>query len=71
MSDVEIIAAAIKASGLSAKRFAERILSRDERTVRRWQSGEIAIPPLARDWLARWLDLTDAARKRIVLTLGA
>jgi hypothetical protein len=69
MSDPELIQAAVAASGLSARRFAERILSRDERTVRHWSSGMSPIPPLARAWLERWLTLSDAARSRIVRAL--
>ena len=70
VSDSALIAAAVEASGLSARRFAERVLSRDERTVRRWASGEIAIPPIARAWLAHWLSLAQAQRARIVRTLA-
>lgn len=51
-----ILAAAIARSGLSARAFARHVLTRDERTVRRWLSGESPIP---RDVLAsRWLDPT-------------
>jgi hypothetical protein len=66
MSDPELINAAIEASGLSARRFAMRILSRDERTVRRWISGETEIGEVAREWLENWLTLSDATRQRIV-----
>lgn len=46
--------AAIARSGLSARAFARHVLTRDERTVRRWLSGESPIP---REVLAsRWLD---------------
>lgn len=69
VKDPELIQSAIAESGISARRFAERILSRDERTVRRWSSGEIEIPPLARAWLERWLEIPEPARTRIVGTL--
>jgi hypothetical protein len=68
-SDPELISAAITASGLSARRFAERVLARDERTVRRWVNGDGVIPPLARDWLTRWIALPERTRGRIVSTL--
>ncbi len=70
MTDPELIAAAIEASGLSARRFAERVVSRDERTVRRWVAGDIDMPPIARAWLKRWLALSDATRARIVGALN-
>lgn len=38
------LAQAIARSGLSARHYAERVLTRDERTVRRWQSGKSPIP---------------------------
>jgi hypothetical protein len=70
MTDPELIAAAIVASDLSARRFAERILSRDERTIRRWSAGDIAIPAQARNWLLNWISLGSAARARVVKTLA-
>ena len=66
MTDSELIRAAIDSAGLSARQFAERIIGRDERTVRRWVSGDIAIPPIARAWLEHWLTLSDQTRERIV-----
>jgi hypothetical protein len=66
MTDAELISASITASGLSARRFAEHVLARDERTIRRWVAGEIAIPPQAREWLVHWLTLSEATRQRIV-----
>jgi hypothetical protein len=57
------------ASGLSARRFAERIIARDERTVRYWTSGKVGIPPAARSWLTHWLTLSATARARIVRAL--
>jgi hypothetical protein len=35
----EMIAAAIRASGLSTRKWAEQVMVRDERTVRRWLAG--------------------------------
>jgi hypothetical protein len=66
MTDAELISAAITAAGLSARRFAEHIMARDERTVRRWVNGDGLIPPQAREWLAHWLTLSEATRQRIV-----
>jgi ribosome-binding protein aMBF1 (putative translation factor) len=70
MADPELIREAIEASGLSARRFAERILARDERTVRRWVAGDTDIPPIARRWLEGWLALSKATRSRIIRELG-
>lgn len=69
MTDSDLIQAAIAASGLSARRFAERIMARDERTVRRWSSGEV-IPPIARQWLEDWCALPERDRVRVILILG-
>lgn len=35
---------ALARSGLSARKFAEILVARDERSIRRWRSGEQAIP---------------------------
>ena len=51
VTDSELIQAAIKASGLSARKYAELVLLRDERTVRRWVSGESPIPKIVREML--------------------
>lgn len=40
MRDTELLAAAIVASDLSARRFAVEVLDVDERTVRRWLAGD-------------------------------
>jgi ribosome-binding protein aMBF1 (putative translation factor) len=69
VSDPELIRASIEASGLSARRFAERIMARDERTLRRWSAGDTEIPPVARRWLEDWLALSAAARLRVVKAL--
>lgn len=68
--DKALITAAVEASGLSARRFGERILARDERTVRRWAAGDMPIPDVARAWLEHWLALSDGVRSRIVGALG-
>lgn len=70
-SDPDLIRAAIAAGGLSSRRFAEALMGRDERTIRRWVAGEVAIPPIARDWLTHWLGLSDATRRRIAGALTA
>ena len=71
MSDPDLILAAVELSGLSARQFAERVLSRDERTVRRWSAGQIPIPPIAREWLERWIALSDTRRAAIVRALAS
>ena len=49
---VKLLRDAIKASGLSARRFAtEAPLPRDERTVRRWLAGDSPIPAIVQDRL--------------------
>lgn len=45
MTDTAILAAAIEATGLSARRFAVEVLGVDERTVRRWTAGDRSVPP--------------------------
>ena len=40
MTDAEILRALIDRSGLSARKFATRVLFRNERTVRRWLAGD-------------------------------
>lgn len=44
---------AIKDSGLSNRRFAEDVMVRDERTIRRWLNGQSPIPQAVIDWLER------------------
>lgn len=48
---IALLREAIKRSGLSNRKFAEKVLVRDERTVRRWLAGDGEIP----DAVARWL----------------
>jgi len=65
MTDAELIRAAIAASGLSARRFAEDVTWRDERTIRRWGAGE-PIPTTARERLVWFLAISDSKRRRLV-----
>jgi hypothetical protein len=51
MTDAELIQAAIKASGLSARKYSEMVLLRDERTVRRWVAGKSPMPRIVRETL--------------------
>jgi hypothetical protein len=48
---IELLRTAIEASGLSASRFAREVLLREDRTVRRWLSGESPIPNIVAAWL--------------------
>lgn len=66
MNDAELIRAAIDTAGLSARRFAERVLTRDERTIRRWVSGEQPIPEIARERLVWLLALPDGIRSKLI-----
>lgn len=50
---------AIRRSGLSARQYAKQILVRDERTIRRWLSGESPIP----DAVVRFLEQTTQRTK--------
>jgi hypothetical protein len=49
---ISLLRDAIKASGLSARRFAVQVLVRDERTVRRWLAGDSPIPRAVVDKLS-------------------
>ncbi len=44
VTDADVLARVIAASGLSARQYALTVLLRDERTVRRWLSGDSPIP---------------------------
>ena len=55
-TSIELLERAIERSGLSARAFAKDILWRDERTVRRWLSGESPIPRVVTDRLREELD---------------
>ncbi len=48
---IELLGRRISESGLSARRFAVEVLLRDERTIRRWLSGDSPIPRVVLDWL--------------------
>jgi len=63
VSDRELLARVIDASGLSRRRYAERVLARDERTLRRWLSGDTPIPLVVVEYLQR--------HERAVLAAGA
>ena len=47
----DLLRVRIAQSELSARRFAVDVLHRDERTMRRWLSGESPIPAVVLDWL--------------------
>jgi hypothetical protein len=49
----DLLSALITASGLSIAEFARTVLGRDERTVRRWLTGEIDVPESAAVWLQK------------------
>jgi hypothetical protein len=51
MTDRDLLALAIERAGLSARAFARNVLWRDERTVRRWLSGESPVPKVVADRL--------------------
>lgn len=65
-NDAELIRVAIAASELSIVRFAERVTWRDERTIRRWLSGE-PMPQTARERLRWFLGLSQTQRMRLLL----
>lgn len=48
-----LLRAAIDRSGLSARQYAETVLVRDERTVRRWINGHSPIPAAVVAFLER------------------
>jgi hypothetical protein len=56
MTDRELLEQAIKRSGMSARAFAKEVLWRDERTVRRWLSGESPVPAVVADRLREELN---------------
>lgn len=69
MTDSDLIQAAIEASGLSARRFAERFLTRDERTIRRWVTSEQDIPEVARRRLEWFMALPPTPREKLIALL--
>ncbi len=46
MTNRDLLRLAIDASGLSARKWAEDVAWRDERTIRRWLSGDSPIPQI-------------------------
>lgn len=59
MGDVELLKAAIEASGMSAREFAVKVLVRDERTVRRWVNRDGEIPKVVADFLREYMQKGD------------
>jgi len=61
------LSALVADSGLSLTEFAERVLGRDPRSLRRYLAGEV-IPPTLAEWLVavRRIEVT---RDRVVVTL--
>ena len=51
---VALLREAIQRSGLSARAFAYQVLVRDERTMRRWLSGDSPMPAIVAKWLAEF-----------------
>lgn len=51
MTDRELLARVIEDSGMPARQYAVQVLLRDERTVRRWLSGDSPIPQPVLDFL--------------------
>lgn len=43
----ELLERALAVTGLSLRSFAESVVIRDERTVRRWRAGDSPIPDVA------------------------
>jgi transcriptional regulator with XRE-family HTH domain len=48
---IDLLKRRIEESGLSTTAFAERIMLRDARTVRRWLAGDSPIPNQVLSWL--------------------
>jgi DNA-binding transcriptional regulator YiaG len=72
MNDPDLLAAAVAAAGLSARRFAAEVLDVDERNMRRWENGERALQGTVRvvcaAILARPELATELARARAALS---
>lgn len=62
MTDVELLNAAIDATGLSVSAFARDVLVRDPRSVRRWRAGQ-KLPAEVRAFLLRQLAQTHPAQQ--------
>ena len=56
----------ITTSGMTITRFAQDIAGVEARTVRRWLSGEISIPPAKHEWLSRILQIRSSDKSAIV-----
>lgn len=57
LSDTDLVREAVALSGLSVEAFAREVMAgRDERTIRRWRSGEQDVPPRVREWLEAWVE---------------
>lgn len=65
VADADLLDRVIKASGLSARRFAMEKLVRDERTVRRWLAKKRPMPEVVRTWLHASLEGGSTAQRRI------
>ncbi|MGI8498385.1 MAG: hypothetical protein ACR2OG_12465 [Gemmatimonadaceae bacterium] len=65
MTDAELVRAAIDASGLSARAWAEQVMVRDERTVRRWLAGRPVPETVRRRLLAARDDSSDGDADRV------
>lgn len=59
---------ALQDSGLSIVQFARYVVGRDERTVRRWLTGETEIPEAVGFWL-RAIESVEATDDRITVTI--
>jgi hypothetical protein len=55
-ADRLLLGAAIAKSGLSASKFAEQVMARESRTIRRWLKGESPIPGAAVMFLQRYVE---------------
>jgi len=68
----ELIAEAMRKSGLDANKiedrehFAEKIMGRHERTVRRWLKGTTSMEAATEAWLRKWNELSEPTRDRIL-----
>jgi DNA-binding transcriptional regulator YiaG len=73
MDDVTLFARALKASQLpSTRQFSMHVLGVDERTGRRWESGESPMPGSARSLCILYAngDVSQAAQRRLIEANG-
>jgi hypothetical protein len=63
MTDVELLNTAISRSGLSARAFAEDVLVREYRQIKRWKRREHPIPSLVRRKLEALVQPGEKVRK--------